>query len=92
MAKSQKEFLGTYAQTQMRNTTRGRKPDYWVKAMDKRTPGKSSSSKVGAAWKNPDGSVSVDLNPFVTLETVSRSPEDLVITLFPIERGVNIDD
>jgi hypothetical protein len=71
---------------------KGRKPDYWVKAMDKRIPGKSSASKVGAAWKNKDGSISVDLNPFTTLETVSRTPGDLVITLFPIDRsGVNAD-
>jgi len=65
----------------------GKKPDYWVKAMDKRVPGKSTSSKVGAAWKNKDGSISVDLNPFTTLETVSRTPNDLVITLFPIDRS-----
>lgn len=31
---------------------KGRKPDYWVKALDKRVPGKSTSSKVGAAWIN----------------------------------------
>lgn len=64
-----------------------RKPDYWLKAMDKRESRKSSSSKVGAAWKNADGSISIDLNAFVTLETVSRHPEDLVLTLFPIDRS-----
>lgn len=66
---------------------KGRKPDYWVKAMDKRVPGKATSSKVGAAWANEDGSISIDLNPFTTLETVSRTPQDLVITLFPRRPG-----
>jgi hypothetical protein len=67
-----------------------RKPDFWVKAMDKRVLGKVSSAKVGAAWKNSDGSISIDLNPFTTLETVSRSPKDLVITLFPVDRSTPI--
>jgi hypothetical protein len=53
-----------------------RKPDYWVKAMDKET---NAKAKVGAAWDNPDGSVSVDLNAFVVL----KASPNLVITLFP---------
>jgi hypothetical protein len=57
-----------------------RKPDYWVKAMDKAT---NAKAKVGAAWKNPDGSVSIDLNAFVVL---TASP-DLVITCFPVDRA-----
>lgn len=64
-----------------------RKPDYWLKAMDKSQPGKTlaSAGKVGAAWKNADGSISIDLNAFIVLPA---SP-DLVLTLFPIERGEN---
>lgn len=54
----------------------GRKPDYWVKALDK---GTNAKAKVGAAWANSDGSVSIDLNAFVVL---TASP-DLVVTLFP---------
>lgn len=64
-----------------------KKPDYWLKAMNKRVAGKVATGKVGAGWKNNDGSISIDLNAFVVLETVTHSPEDLVITLFPIERG-----
>lgn len=63
-----------------------RKPDFWLKAMDKRIPGKSSSAKVGVGWRNGDGSISIDLESFITLETVSRSPKDLIITLFPVDR------
>ena len=55
-----------------------RKPDYVVKALNKHTDEKN---KVGAAWLNKDGSVSVVLDPFITL-TASKS---LVITIFPIE-------
>lgn len=60
---------------------KGRKPDYWVKAMDK---GTNEKRKVGAAWSNRDGSISIDIDAFTTL----RSSPDLVITLFPIARGV----
>lgn len=56
-----------------------RKPDFWVKAMNKAT---NEKRKVGAAWRNPDGSISVDIDAF----TVLASSPDLVITLFPIER------
>lgn len=68
-----------------------RKPDFWFKAMDKRE-GKTSTSKVGAGWQNKDGTISIDLNAFVTLETVTRHPENLVLTLFPVDRSkVNAD-
>lgn len=56
-----------------------RKPDYWVKALDKGVDTKKYTAKVGAAWDNPDGSISIDLNPFVVL---TASP-NLVLTLFP---------
>lgn len=90
MAK-RRQFLGTYAQTDMKKTGRGRKPDFWLKAFDKHL-GKTSANKVGAAWANEDGSISIDLNSFVTLETVTRVPEDLVITLFPIDRGKMVEE
>lgn len=64
---------------------KGRKPDYWVKAMSKAT---NEKRKIGAAWNNADGSVSVDIDAFTTL----HGGPDLVITLFPITRGVNTDD
>lgn len=63
-----------------------RKPDFWVKAMNKDT---NEKSKVGAAWLNPDKSVSIDLNPFVVL----TAGKELVITLFPIDRtAINYED
>jgi len=56
-----------------------RPPDFKLKAMNKATNEKSP--KVGAAWKNTDGSISIDLDAFVIL---TASP-DLVLTLFPNE-------
>lgn len=58
--------------------TKAKKPDYIVKAMISQN-GKDMKGKVGAAWINPDRSISVDLNPFVKLEANC----DLHITLFP---------
>lgn len=54
----------------------GRKPDFVLKALNKDTDAKA---KVGAAWNNPDGSISVELNAFVVIPA-SRG---LVLTLFP---------
>lgn len=64
---------------------KGPKPTYIVKAM--RTMRQSAvpngatadmKGKVGAAWVNTDGSISIDLDPFVVLE----AHPDLHITLF----------
>ena len=65
--------------------SKGRKPDYWLKGMNKET---NEKRKVGAAWDNPDGSISIDLDAFTVLES---SPA-LVLTLFPIERGANTEE
>jgi hypothetical protein len=54
-----------------------RTPDFKLKAMDKTTGVKSA--KIGAAWTNKDGSISVVLDPFVT---VTSSPS-VLLTLFP---------
>jgi hypothetical protein len=61
----------------------GRKPDFWLKAMNKAT---NEKRKVGAGWKNEDGSVSIDIDAF----TVLQSSPDLVLTLFSVERDVNV--
>lgn len=53
----------------------GRRPDYSVNAMDKRT---GEKARIGAAWINPDCSIRIVLNPFVVL---TANP-DLVITMF----------
>lgn len=55
-----------------------RTPDYDVKAMRKDTEQKA---RVGAAWKNEDGSISIVLDPFVVLEGHTQ----LIITCFPKE-------
>lgn len=54
----------------------GRRPDYDVRGMNKMT---NERAKIGGAWLNSDGSISVVLEPFVTLV----SSKDLVVTLFP---------
>lgn len=61
-----------------------RKPDYWVKAMNK---GTNEKRKIGAAWANPDKSISIDIDAF----TVLHAHPDLVITLFPIDRSSPVD-
>lgn len=59
--------------------TKGRKPDYRLKAMNKATGVKNRN--VGAAWVNEDGSISIDIDAFVVLP---GGPE-LVLTLYPVE-------
>lgn len=58
----------------------GKKPDYIVKAMIGQGD-KDMKGKVGAAWVNEDGSISIDLEPFVVL----TAHADLHITLFAKE-------
>lgn len=41
-----------------------RTPDFYLKAMDKET---GQKDKVGAAWINDNGSISIVINRFVTL-------------------------
>ena len=59
-------------------STKGRKPDYQVSALNKGTENKGN---VGAAWKNDNGTISIVLNKFVVL----NQADDLLITLFPPE-------
>lgn len=56
-----------------------RKPDYRFAAMNKSTDEKNN---VGAAWVNPDGTISVALDSFIQL-TASKN---LVLTLFPNDK------
>lgn len=62
-----------------------RKPDYWMKAMNKDT---NEKRKIGAAWLNPDKSISIDIDSFTTIE----SSPSLVITLFPIDRSKKYEE
>ena len=53
------------------------KPDYIIGALDKARD--LRQSRVGAAWINPDGTISITLDPFVHLQ---GGPE-LALRLFP---------
>ena len=44
----------------------------------------SMKGKVGAAWSNPDGTISIRLNPFIMLD---GSNPKLVLTLFPFDNS-----
>jgi hypothetical protein len=54
-----------------------RKPDYDLSLMDKVSGRKNPSA--GGAWINDDGSINIQLNPFITF----TSDPNMVITLFP---------
>lgn len=54
----------------------GRKPDYIIKAMDKVTNEKGT---IGAAWANPNGTISIRFQRFVTVPVGA----EFVITAFP---------
>lgn len=55
----------------------GRSPDYNLGALDRES---GLKGKVGAAWKNEDGTINIKLNPFVALRS------GLSLTLFPADR------
>jgi len=56
-----------------------RSPDYNVTALDKDS---DERARIGAAWNNPDGSISIRLNHFITL----RSTSSLLIALWPVDK------
>jgi hypothetical protein len=53
-----------------------RKPDYNVRANDK---AKGEKSLVGVAWKNPNDTISIKLDPFIVL----KGGANLALTLYP---------
>jgi len=55
----------------------GRKPDYSVGALNRDTDEKNS--KVGAAWRNDDGSIDVQINDFIVI----RGSKTTYLRLFP---------
>lgn len=55
----------------------GRKPDYCVGLLNKRTDEKNGFA--GGAWKNEDGTISIVLDSFIEI----RGGRDMLITLFP---------
>lgn len=54
-----------------------RKPDYDLSLMDKKSGRKNPNA--GGAWLNDDGSINIQVNPFIN---ITDNP-DMVITLFP---------
>lgn len=56
----------------------GRLPDYRLKVLNREN---DYSSSIGAAWKNDDGSISIQLDHFVVLKGRGHGG-DIVITLF----------
>lgn len=54
-----------------------RKPDYSIGALDKTR--NARQPKVGVAWKNENGTITIAFDPFVVL----RGGPELVVTLFP---------
>lgn len=58
-----------------------RSPDFKVSAMRKES--KQANTRVGAAWINEDGTISLKLDTFIVLE----GSEDLLVKLWPIEEG-----
>ena len=62
----------------MSREKQGRKPDYDLSALDKVT---DMRGKVGAAWINTNGTISIRLNPWVVLDGANK---ELVITLFQV--------
>lgn len=58
----------------------GRKPDYNLWVANKESDQKG---KAGAAWKNEDGSISIQLDPYVVIRGRGHSGGMLTIMLFP---------
>lgn len=58
----------------------GRKPDYRVAVMNKLTNEKNGN--IGAAWKEDDGRIAIQLEGFLNLEG-----PNLLITLFPADKS-----
>lgn len=56
----------------------GNQPDYSLGALD--SASNEKNPKIGAAWKNEDGSISININDFVVL----RGSKTLYLRLFPI--------
>ncbi len=58
----------------------GQKPDYDLSAYNRAT---KARGKIGAGWKNADGSITVKLNPCVVIDSDSIAMGDIAVTLWP---------
>lgn len=63
-----------------------RTPDYRVGILNKATDNKNN--RAGGAWINKDGSISIVLDPFIS---ITQSNRDVLITLFPNNEKVSPD-
>lgn len=63
-----------------------RKPDFRIKATTRPNVTPKLDGVIGAGWQNEDGSISLKLDPFVTI----AGRDDLIITAFPIDRPENV--
>lgn len=61
----------------MASQKKGRTPDYQVKALNKEN---NRAHRVGAAWLNDNGSISIEIDEFVVL---SGKDKYMTVTLFP---------
>jgi len=57
------------------------KPAYRLKILNKVTDAKCNDA--GAAWLNPDGSISLKIAPCVVL---SENKDEMLYTLFPLDK------
>ena len=55
-------------------------PDYILKSLNRVT--EERSARIGCAWKNPDGSLTLVLDTHITL----AASRDMLLTLFPNDR------
>ena len=62
----------------------GRKPDYTLSAKTK-TGG--FKGRIGAAWKQDDGSIQLKLDPFVQLSGAAIAVDDIWLTLYPTDEN-----
>ncbi len=58
--------------------TAPRKPDYRIKATTRPNVAPKREGVIGCAWTNEDGSLSIRIDPFVTVS----GGDDLIITAF----------
>lgn len=61
----------------------GRRPTHRLCVKEKNGKG---TTLVGAGWEDADGHISIRLNPCVVLSFA----DDVIITLFPIEKGRDV--
>lgn len=62
----------------------GRKPDYYIHALNKTN---EERGRIGSGWKQPDGSIQISFNPFVSVPV----GKEFVISLFLVTDKSTVD-